>query len=113
MAGHRFSWVVLGVVLFGGLATPAHLLEGAAFAAPPGAPPDEELNSKGVALRIAGNNRGALKVFHQAYDMTHSPRATAQLGLVQQALGRWELAEPLVAKALQSPDDPWIKKYEA
>ena len=42
--------------------------------------------------------------------MTHSPRATAQLGLVHQALGHWELAAPLVKKALATPEDPWIKK---
>lgn len=74
--------------------------------------PDEELNSKGVALRLAGNNKAALEPFQKAYDLTHSPRATAQLGLVYQSLGRWELAEPLVAKALQSRDDAWVKKYE-
>jgi tetratricopeptide (TPR) repeat protein len=73
--------------------------------------PDEELNDKGVELRRRGDDRGALAAFQKAYDMTHSPRATAQLGLVHQALGRWELAGPLVEKALQSPNDPWVKKY--
>src|SRR4051794_34146109 len=74
----------------------------AAVAAPATAgAPDEDLNSKGVALRLAGNNKAALEPFQKAYDLTHSPRATAQLGLVYQSLGRWELAEPLVAKALQ------------
>jgi hypothetical protein len=86
----------------------------AAVAAPaPAGAPDEDLNSKGVALRLAGNNRAALEPFQKAYDLTHSPRATAQLGLVYQSLGRWELAEPLVAKALQSHDDAWVRKYEA
>jgi len=82
-----------------------------ASAAPPPAA-DEDLNSKGVSARLAGDNRGALHWFQQAYDLTHSPRATAQLGLVQQALGRWDLAEPLVTRAVQSRTDPWIKKYE-
>jgi len=84
----------------------------ASAAAPPAAA-DEDLNSKGVSARLAGDNRGALHWFQQAYDLTHSPRATAQLGLVQQALGRWDLAEPLVTRAVQSRSDPWIKKYEA
>lgn len=83
-----------------------------AHAAPPPAP-DEELNSKGVSLRMAGDNKGALPLFQQAYELTHSARATAQLGLVHQALGRWDLAEPLVARAIQSKGDPWIKKYES
>jgi hypothetical protein len=74
--------------------------------------PDEDLNAKGVALRLAGNNKAALEPFQKAYDLTHSPRATAQLGLVYQSLGRWELAEPLVAKASQSREDAWIKKYQ-
>ena len=75
--------------------------------------PDEGLNDKGVELRRKGDDRGALDAFQKAYDLTHSPRATAQLGLVYQALGRWELAGPLVEKALQSPGDAWVKKYQA
>lgn len=73
---------------------------------------DEKLNDEGVELRRKGDDRGALEAFQKAYDMTHSPRATAQLGLVYQALGRWELAGPLVEKALQSPNDAWVKKYQ-
>jgi len=76
------------------------------------AAPDEKLNDEGVELRRKGDDRGALQAFQKAYDMTHSPRATAQLGLVYQALGRWELAGPLVEKALQSPNDGWVKKYQ-
>lgn len=73
---------------------------------------DEKLNDEGVELRRKGDDRGALEAFQKAYDLTHSPRATAQLGLVHQALGRWELAGPLVEKALQSPADGWVKKYQ-
>jgi len=76
------------------------------------AAPDEKLNDEGVELRRKGDDRGALEAFQKAYDMTHSPRATAQLGLVYQALGRWELAGPLVEKALQTPGDSWVKKYQ-
>jgi hypothetical protein len=77
----------------------------------PDLPPDEDLNNAGVDMRRVGNDKAARDLFQQAYDMTHSPRATAQLGIAYQALGRWELAEPLVEKALQSPSDPWINKY--
>src|SRR3569623_1241980 len=76
------------------------------------AAPDEKLNDEGVELRRKGDDRGALEAFQKAYDMTHSPRATAQIGLVYQALGRWELAGPLVEKALQTPGDSWVKKYQ-
>jgi hypothetical protein len=83
----------------------------AAPGSPPPRPADEDLNDRGVEMRRVGNDKAARDLFQQAYDMTHSPRATAQLGIAYQALGRWELAEPLVEKALESPDDPWIKKY--
>src|SRR3954468_16306172 len=101
------------VALIVAVVTAATMLGGdrARAAAPPPAA-DEDLNSKGVSARLGGDNRGALHWFQLAYDLTHSPRATAQLGLVQQALGRWDLAEPLVTRAVQSRTDPWIKKYE-
>jgi hypothetical protein len=116
LRGHVFramSVVRIGVVALG-VAYAGPALRGAMAASQPtGAPAvDEDLNSKGVALRLAGNNKAALEPFQKAYDLTHSARATAQLGLVYQSLGRWELAEPLVAKAVQSRDDSWIKKYE-
>jgi len=75
------------------------------------APPDEDLNNRGVELRAAAHDKEAREVFQQAYDMTHSPRAAAQLGLAYQALGRWEAAEPLVKEGLAAAQDPWIKKY--
>lgn len=84
---------------------------GATPAATHDLPPDEDLNNRGVDLRRVGDDKAARDLFQQAYDMTHSPRATAQLGIAYQALGRWELAEPLVERALQSPADPWINKY--
>ena len=99
---------VVTAFLMAGLTTMALAPRSAAAAAAP----DEKLNDQGVELRRKGDDRGALEAFQKAYDMTHSPRATAQLGLVYQALGRWELAGPLVEKALQSPGDGWVKKYQ-
>jgi hypothetical protein len=42
-----------------------------------------------------------------------SPRAAAQLGFVEQALGLWPQAEGHVSEALRAADDPWIKKNRA
>lgn len=72
---------------------------------------DEDLNNRGVEFRAAGRDNEAREVFQQAYNLTHSPRAAAQLGLAYQALGRWETAEPLVNEGLSAVKDPWINKY--
>ncbi len=108
----RVRTVVAAIVALGaGLAAGAPRVAAGAAGAGGRAAPDEELNDQGVELRRKGEDKAALDVFQKAYDLTHSPRATAQLGLAYQALGRWELAGPLLDKALQSPGDPWIKKY--
>jgi len=66
--------------------------------------------SRGVALRKEGDDLGACDVFHQAYEQFHSARAAGQLGLAEQALGRWAEAEAHVREALRSPNDPWVRK---
>jgi hypothetical protein len=76
-----------------------------------GAPQSEdEIIARGVKLRKAGDDQSARDLFRQAYDRFHSPRAAGQLGLAEQALGRWEEAEAHLREALQSPEDPWVKK---
>jgi hypothetical protein len=71
----------------------------------------EALIKKGVELRRAGDDAGALRVFQDAYAIDHSPRALAQMGLAEQALGRWSLAEKHVNEALVLfGADPWIRK---
>src|SRR4051794_18019975 len=76
------SVLVVVTIVASGLTWPRIASAGGGGASPA---PDEDLNAKGVALRLAGNNKAALEPFQKAYDMTHSPRATAQLGLVHQS----------------------------
>ncbi len=74
--------------------------------------PDEMLK-RGVQLRRDGKDAEALEVFRKAYSLRASPRAAAQVGLAEQALGRWIAAEAHLTEALRAPEDPWIKKNRA
>lgn len=70
----------------------------------------ERLIQKGVALRREGKDFDAAGLFEKAYGLARTPRAAAQLGLVEQALGRWADAELHLNEALAAGQDPWIKK---
>lgn len=72
---------------------------------------EETLIHKGVELRRARDDLAARAEFQKAYDLTHSPRAAAQLGLAEFALGRFEDAEAHVSEALHAQSDPWINKH--
>ena len=74
---------------------------------------EETLIRHGIELRKAQDDLAARAEFQKAYDLTHSPRAAAQLGLAEFALGRWDDAEGHVSEALRAPKDPWIAKYRA
>jgi hypothetical protein len=74
---------------------------------------DEEdaLIRHAVQLRKHGNDRVALDDLQRAYAIKHSPRAAAQLGFAEQALGLWPLAEQHVREALDSGGgDAWVRK---
>jgi hypothetical protein len=68
---------------------------------------------RGVALRAQGKDAEALEEFKKAYALSPTPRALAQIGLAEQALGRWIDAERDVDSAMQSSSDPWIKSRGA
>src|SRR5262249_38707549 len=88
------------------------LLVGAGAAPPARAaadPVDETIN-RGVQLRRAGDDERAGREFQKAYDQSHSPRAAAQLGLAEQALGRWADADTHLTEALSTTGDPWVEK---
>ena len=88
---------LITVTLFGH--APAHAEHGAA-----------ELIQEGVALRRAGDDEGALRRFQQAYELDHGARALGQIGLAEQALGRWVQAHGDLTRALEATTDPWIAK---
>lgn len=68
-----------------------------------------QLIEAGVDARAAGDDRGALLMFQQAYDLDPTPRAVGQLGLVLVALGRFAEGETNLERALAMDSDPWIK----
>jgi hypothetical protein len=73
----------------------------------------DDLVSRGVKLRRAGDDQGALPLFQKAYETTHAPRAAAQLGFCEQALGQWTDAETHVTEALKAGDDAWVRSNRA
>jgi hypothetical protein len=73
----------------------------------------EKLIRHGIELRKTHDDEGAAREFQKAYDEVHTPRAAGQLGLAEQALGRWEDAERHVREALQAGDDSWVAKNHA
>jgi hypothetical protein len=70
----------------------------------------EELIKAGIELRKRGDDQQALPYFERAFAIEQTPRATAQLGLVEYALGRWVRAEEHLSDAL-STADPWVAKH--
>jgi len=76
-------------------------------------PDAEALIREGVEARRERRDADALRLFSRAHDLTHSPRALAQVGLAEQALGRWLEAEGHLRGALDRRDDPWIARNAA
>src|ERR1700710_859420 len=68
---------------------------------------------QGVALRRAGHDAEALKLFQQAYQIEPTPRALAQMAAAEQALGKWGAADRHYRRALTDESDPWILKNRA
>jgi len=81
----------------------------------PGRAADEDpelLIRQGVALRKRGEDAKSLGYFQRAYDIAHTPRTGAQLGLVLLALGRYLDAEVRLDQSLVATD-PWIAAHFA
>lgn len=73
----------------------------------------EALIRKGVELRRQEKDFEAFPLFQQAHQLKPTARAAAQLGLVEQALGRWVDAEVHLLEAMAAENDPWIKKNKS
>ena len=70
----------------------------------------EDLLRKGIDLRREGRDLDALETFRKANQLASTPRTVAQMGLAEQALGRWTDAFEHVEWALLARTDPWIAK---
>jgi hypothetical protein len=70
----------------------------------------EALIRDGIELRRHGEDAKAHGYFQRAYEVTHTPRAAAQLALVNQALGLYLEAEHHLTEALET-QDPWVLSH--
>lgn len=73
----------------------------------------EALLREGIALRAEGRDADALGPFRTAYATARSAVAAGQLGLAEQAVGRWVDAARHVHEALLAADDPWVTRNRA
>lgn len=69
----------------------------------------EALIQQGIELRREGKDFQALDYFKRANELAPTPRSFAQLGLVEQALGRWVAAEEHLTTALRAETDEWVR----
>jgi hypothetical protein len=72
----------------------------------------ETFVKEGVELRKVGKDEEALAKFTAAWELSHSPKARAQMALAEQALGRWGLADQHMREALAATTDPWIVAHQ-
>lgn len=70
----------------------------------------EAMTKQGIELRKNGDDQSALPLFVKAHQLAPTPKTAVQLGLVEQALGRWTDAEEHLSEGLRSSRDPWIVK---
>jgi hypothetical protein len=73
----------------------------------------EGLLREGVRLRREGRDVAALPLFEKAYAAAHTPRTSAQLGLVEFALGYSVQSAGHLSEALAVSNDVWIDKNRA
>ena len=96
--------IIAALIAMSAFAPPASAAD-----APPGEPGEAAIQ-RGIRLRKAGDDAGALPEFQAGYQLAHTPRAAAQLGLVEQALGHWDDAEVHLTEAVRTTGDAWVEK---
>lgn len=77
--------------------------------------PTEEVEAemrRGIALRQAGDDDGALAAFRRAFQLQPSAHSQAQIALAEQALGQWLAAERDLREALAATSDPWVARNQ-
>src|SRR5437868_6723538 len=92
------------------LATLVCLAAAAAPAAAAGPDDAEALIKQGNDLRRSGDDQGALPLLARAYQAQPGPRTAVQLGLVEEALGRWGDADEHLTIGLRAGGDAWIAR---
>ncbi|MEM6961819.1 MAG: PEGA domain-containing protein [Myxococcota bacterium] len=70
----------------------------------------ERLIRRGIEARRQGRDDDAVSFFEQALQFHYTPRASAQLGLGCQAVGRWACADRYLTQALEASTDPWVER---
>lgn len=81
--------------------------------AAPAAPEEVEAElRRGIALRQAGDDDGALAAFRRAHQLQPSAHSQAQIALAEQALGQWLAAERDLREALAATSDPWVARNQ-
>ncbi|HEX3695809.1 MAG TPA: PEGA domain-containing protein [Polyangia bacterium] len=73
----------------------------------------DDLIHSGLELRRQGRDQEALQIFRKAQALSPTPRAQAQIGLAEQAVGQWVDAFDDLGAALRVKSDPWITKNRA
>jgi hypothetical protein len=101
LVGPNYRTWIIGLAIVGWVASTA---------APVKAEQADDLIRSGLELRRQGRDQEALQIFRQAQALSPTPRAQAQVGLAEQALGLWVPAENDMLLALQNNHDPWIEK---
>ena len=114
--GRRASWVVCALLLVtsnaGAQPSPVASQPPATTAqpVPVTAPEDpDELRYRQAQMLRADDPEAALVVYRELHERTHTPRSSAQLGLLLAQLGRWLPAEELLSTALAAQGDAWVE----
>jgi hypothetical protein len=74
--------------------------------------PARAMLRQGIADRRAHRDEDALAAFTRAYALAPDDATLAQVGLAEQALGRWVEAERHLSDALAG-DHPWVRRHAA